>query len=67
MRARPFSRPTLLAAVELLEGHSQARFDQMVLRLGLEGEIGPGTAVSVARKCGILGHIVVQRRARLAV
>lgn len=61
MRARPFTRPTLIAAVELLEGHSQARFNQMVLRLGLEDEIGSGTAVSVAKKCDMLGRIVVQR------
>jgi hypothetical protein len=61
MRAKPFSRPTLIAAVELLEGHSQARFDQMVLRLGLEGEISSGTALSVAKKCAELGRMVVQR------
>lgn len=61
MRARPFTRPTLIAAVELLEGHSQARFNQMVLRLGLEEEIGSGTAVSVAKKCDVLGRIAVQR------
>ena len=61
MRARPFSRPTLIAAVELLEGHSQARFNQMILRLGLEDEIGSGTALSVAKKCALLGRIVVQR------
>ncbi len=61
MRAQPFTRPTLIAAVELLEGHSQARFNQMVLRLGLEDEIGSGTAVSVAKKCDMLGRIVVQR------
>ncbi len=61
MRAKPFSRPTLIAAVELLEGHSQARFNQMVLRLGLEDEIGSGTAVSIAKKCDILGRIIVQR------
>lgn len=61
MRAKPFSRPTLIAAVELLEGHSQARFNQMVLRLGLENEIGSGTTDSVAKKCAILGRIVVQR------
>lgn len=61
MRAKPFSRPTLIAAVELLEGHSQSRFNQMVLRLGLEDEIGSGTAVSVAKKCDILGRVVVQR------
>ena len=35
MRTKPFSRPTLIGAVELLEGHSQARFNEMVLRLGL--------------------------------
>ena len=61
MRAKPFSRPTLIAAVELLEGHSQAHFNQMILRLGLEDEIGSGTAVSVAKKCDFLGRIVVQR------
>jgi len=61
MRAQPFTRPTLIAAVELLEGHSQARFNQMILRLALEDEIGSGTVVSVAKKCDILGRIVVQR------
>jgi hypothetical protein len=61
MRARPFTPPTLIAAVELLEGHSQARFNQMVLRLGLEDEIGSGTAVSVAKTCNVLGRIAVQR------
>ncbi|WP_206543643.1 hypothetical protein [Sphingomonas sanguinis] len=61
MRAKPFSRPTLIAAVELLEGHSQARFNEMVLRLGLEDEVGSGTGVSVAKKCDMLGRIVVQR------
>ena len=48
MRTRPLSRPTLIAAVELLEGHSQARFNPMVLRLGLEDEIDSGATVSVA-------------------
>jgi hypothetical protein len=48
MRAKPFSRPTLIAAVELLEGHTQARFNQMVLRLGLENEIDSG-GLSVAK------------------
>jgi hypothetical protein len=52
MRTQPFTRPALIAAFELPEGHSQARFNQMVLRLGLEDEICLGTAVSVA-KCAI--------------
>lgn len=33
----------------------------MILRLGLEDEIGSGTAVSVAKKCEFRGRIVVQR------
>jgi hypothetical protein len=61
VRSAPFTRPTLIAAVELLEQHSQARFNQVVLRLGLEEEIPSNTAVSVAKKCDLLGRIVVQR------
>lgn len=61
MRSAPFTRPTLLAAVELLELHSQAKFNQMVLRLGLEDEISSSTALSVAKKCDLLGRIVLQR------
>ena len=61
MRSTPFTRPTLVAAVELLEQHSQARFNQMVLRLGLEDEVPSSTANSVANKCAVLGRIVVQR------
>lgn len=61
MRSVPFTRPTLIAAVELLEQHSQARFNQVVLRLGLEDEISSNTGLSVAKKCDLLGRIVVQR------
>lgn len=61
MRSVPFTRPTLIAAVELLEQHSQARFNQMVLRLGLEDEISSSTSLSVANKCALLGRLVIQR------
>lgn len=61
MRSTPFTRPTLIAAIELLEQHSQARFNQVVLRLGLEDEITSSTSLSVAKKCDLLGRIVVQR------
>ncbi len=36
MLTKPLSRATLITAVELLEQHTQARFNQLVLRLGLE-------------------------------
>lgn len=45
----------------MLEQHSQARFNQVVLRLGLEDEISSSTGLSVAKKCDLLGRIVVQR------
>jgi hypothetical protein len=61
MRSVPFTRPTLIAAVELLEQHSQARFNQVVLRLGLEDDISSNTSISVAKKCDLLGRITVQR------
>jgi hypothetical protein len=57
----PFTRPTLIAAVELLEQHSQARSNQMVLRLGLEDKISTITSLSVDKKCAMLGRIVVHR------
>lgn len=61
MRSTLFSRPTLIAAVELLEQHTQARINQVVLRLGLESEISSSTGTSVAKKCDALGRIAVQR------
>lgn len=61
MRTAPFTRPTLVAAVELLERHTQAQFNQMVLRLGLEEEISSSTGLSVLNKCVLLGRFVVQR------
>ncbi|HEU4884137.1 MAG TPA: hypothetical protein VFT45_17925 [Longimicrobium sp.] len=61
MRLTPFTRPTILAAVELLELHDQAHFNQMVLRLGLEREILSQGSLSVAAKCVLLGRVAVQR------
>jgi len=61
MRDAPFTRPTILAAVELFDFQSQASFDQAVLRLGLENDIPSDTSLSVKKKCGLLGRIAVQR------
>lgn len=61
MRTTPFTRPTIIAAVEFLERHSQARFNQMVLRLELENDISSDTNLSVAKKCDMLGRIVVRQ------
>ena len=56
-----FSRVTLVAAAEFLEGHSQAAFNQMVVRLELEQEISADTGISVQKKCAELARIVARR------
>lgn len=61
MRTVPFTRPTLIAAVELLELHTQAKFNQTVLRLGLEDEIPSDNSLSVAKKCDLLGRATMKR------
>jgi hypothetical protein len=53
----------LVAATEMLERHTQASFDQMTLRLGLEDEVSAGAGISVAKKCGQVGRLLVQRAA----
>ena len=65
MRAEPFTRPTIIAAVEALESHVQAKFDQMILRLGLEEDIPQGAGVSVGKKCAMLGREVLRRPAQV--
>jgi|ERR1043165_1494787 hypothetical protein len=61
MREKPFTRPTILAAIEFLESHTQAGFDQMVLRLGREADIPARTDLSVRKKCGLLARAVIQQ------
>lgn len=50
MRAKPFARPTIVAATAFLEGHKQAQFNQLVTSLGLENEISDDVSISVAKK-----------------
>jgi hypothetical protein len=62
LRAIPFTRPTVVAAVEYLGAMlTQARFDQSILRLELENAIPFGPSKSVTAKCALLGLAVIQR------
>ena len=54
----------MVAAAEALEVHSQASFNQMVVRLGLEDEIPEDTGTSVQKKCAKLARIVVRESQR---
>jgi len=68
MTAVPFTRATIIAAVALIDRSlSQASFNHLVLRLGLENEITSDTAISVSKKADKLGRIVVQRPADAVV
>lgn len=60
---KAISRITLVAAGEVLESHTQATFNKMVFRLGLENDIPADYDVSVAKKCVELAKIVVRRSA----
>jgi hypothetical protein len=65
MIAVPFTRPTIIAAVALIDRSlSQASFNHLVLRLGLENDITSNTNISVSKKADVLGRIVVQHPAR---
>ena len=55
-----FSRVTLVSATEFLERHTQAAFNQMVVRLELEQEIPANTGMSVQKKCTELAKIVTR-------
>lgn len=60
MRQNHFTRPTVAAAVALLDARlSQAKFDHAVLRLGLEQQIPSDTSISVSKKAAQLGRLVM--------
>jgi hypothetical protein len=66
MKAHPFTRPTIVAAVEFLgEMLTQAKFDQLAVRLGLDEEIPQGPTRSVTAKSALLARLVNQRATQI--
>lgn len=66
MRQNHFTRPTLLAALAILEARlSQAKFDQLVLRLAQEQHIPSDTSISVPKKAALLGRLVLANGTQL--
>ncbi len=66
MKSHPFTRPTIVAAVEFLgEVLTQAKFDQLLVRLGLDNEISQGPSMSVIAKSAALARIVNQRATQI--
>lgn len=66
MRVNHFTRPTIAAAVAMLDGSlSQAKFDQMVFKLGLENSIPFDTSLSVSKKVALLAREVARAGATI--
>lgn len=65
MRSHPFTRPTIIAAVEFLgEQLTQAKFDQLVLRLALENELALGSGLSLTARSARLGEAIIRQVGR---
>lgn len=59
MKSKPFTRPTVVAAIEFLGRKlTQAMFDQLIVRMGLDEQLPLGPSKSVSAKCALLAHIV---------
>jgi hypothetical protein len=66
MRQNHFTRPTIVAALAMLDSRlSQAKFDHLVLRLGLEQSISSDPSLSVAKKSAQLGRVILEKGAQL--
>ena len=63
MREKPFTRPTIIAANEVVaaEVRTHTQVNKMVLRLGLESEIPDDTSVGMEKKIDRLGRLVLSR------
>ena len=58
MKHYPFTRPTIIAAIEFLgDVLTQARFDQLIVRLELNHLILLGPEKSVTSKSAMLAHV----------
>lgn len=66
MRQNHFTRPTIVAALAMLDSClSQAKFDHLVLGLGLEDRISSDPSLSVSKKSAQLGRLVLANGAEL--
>lgn len=66
MKVHPFTRPTIIAAIEFLGAKCvQAKFDQIIVRLELDNEIELGPSKSVAAKSALLARAVTLRAAQV--
>ena len=66
LRERPFTRPTIVAATDLLGKRlSQANFDLLLVRIGADNEVPLGATKSVAAKTALLAQTAIRFGTRL--
>ncbi|GIB02566.1 hypothetical protein VCSRO42_1208 [Vibrio cholerae] len=59
MKIKPFTRPTVVAAIEFLgQKLTQANFDMLIVRMGFDDQIPLGPSKSVSAKRALLAHIL---------
>ncbi len=63
MREKPFTRPTIIAANELVaaEVRTHTQINKIVLRLGLESEVPDDNSLGMEKKLDRLGRLVLSR------
>ncbi len=61
MRNVPFTRPTLVAAVEMIGAQGHNGLNRAALRLGLEREVPADPSLGVAKKFDLLGRVALPR------
>ncbi|MBH1982245.1 MAG: hypothetical protein I8H79_06805 [Burkholderiales bacterium] len=66
MKAYPFTRPTIVAAVEFLGAAlTQAKFDQVIVRLELDNDIALASPKSVTAKSALLAQAITRRATQI--
>ena len=56
-----FSRPTIVAATEILSRYSHGEFALLALKFGLEEKIGPTSVPNLSMKASIVGKFVLEQ------
>lgn len=66
MKAYPFTRPTIVAAIEFLGAAlTQAKFDQVIVRLELDNDIALASPKSVTAKSALLAQVITRRATQI--
>jgi hypothetical protein len=66
MKTYPFTRPTIVAAIEFLGAAlTQAKFDQVIVRLELDNDIALASPKSVTAKSALLAQAITQRATQI--